>query len=228
MTSPVVTPIESTPAMAWLVSPQTVPTLMTGLGYAVASGYTVTINAVQADPINNPTAILWELILKKAGYPDLPMAAYDWLVFDGTNFFRVYNGPTFASIYTMDVPLAWAATTVAPVATALMYLQASIVFPAPTSPNAPFTYTVNQTVGGVTTSAELAATSVENGIVTLTVSNLTQFDEYTFTVVIGTRYTDTNGTQSLPSNLITATTANIVAEMSSNGQLISQYTTGYC
>ncbi len=64
--------------------------------------------------------------------------------------------------------------------------SATLVFNEPTSPNQPFTYSVESDNTTTSTVAAVPSgnvtTSVSNGVVTLTVSGLTASDQYTFTV----------------------------------------------
>lgn len=138
---------------------------------------------------------------------------YDWLVQGSDNSLRIFAGTSqwpginaqIAGKFTTNTPLIWAAT--APAATATVGGAASIVFPEPTSANAPFTYTVTQTdaTTGDTSAATLSGEPVvSGGNVTLTVTGLTEGDQVTFQVVVATQYDGVTAT-SLATALITAT-----------------------
>jgi hypothetical protein len=117
----------------------------------------------------------------------------------------IFNDPLFSGMFTANVPLVWAATTTAPVAAPQPGGAATIVFQQPTSPNAPWNYTVTQTVGGTTSAATVVGEPVidDNGVVTLTISGLTAGSQYTFVVTVNTQYPGVSVT-ALPTNQITA------------------------
>lgn len=137
---------------------------------------------------------------------------YDWLVQDSEGALSLWHGgsqwaginPEFASKFPVP-PVEWAATTTAPTATAQPGGTASLVFPQPTSFNAPFNYNVAQTIGGSTTEAALAgAPAVDSdGNVTLSVIGITPGDAATFTVTVTTPYAGVTAA-SLPTASITA------------------------
>jgi hypothetical protein len=117
----------------------------------------------------------------------------------------VFNDPLFSGFLTVNVPLVWAATTTAPVATPQSGGTATIVFQQPTSPNAPWNYTVSQTTGGTTSAATVVGEPVidDAGNVTLTISGLVAGSEYTFVVTVNTQYSGVSAT-ALPTSQITA------------------------
>jgi hypothetical protein len=139
---------------------------------------------------------------------------YDWLIQDSENNLSLWHGgsqwkgtnPEFADKW--PVPeLVWAATTEAPTAVAGAEATATITFAPPTSENAPFTYTVAQTdtTTDTTSEAALAGPPVlgEDGNVTLTVTGLTDGNQYTFTPSAATPYEGVTAT-ALPTAAITA------------------------
>jgi hypothetical protein len=100
-------------------------------------------------------------------------------------------------------PIVWPTPQVAPVATPVTGLKATISFAQPVSLNDPWTYTVNKTTGGSTTTATLVgAPTVSSGTVTITVGSLVAGTSYTFTVT-ATGSDLATGTTSV-SNSITA------------------------
>jgi hypothetical protein len=204
MTGIVLTPISPPTIVAWQITPASAADLVIALNTVVPSGgYTGVVTCWEPEP----NLVDWALTLTKPGYPQLDAAVYDWVVFDGTTA-RVLTTAQVVAAYTADVPLQWAPTATAPVATALGASQASIVFPQPTSANGPFTYSVEQTntTADTTGPATILSDSVDdNGNTTIIVADLTDGDDYTFTVTVDTPYTDATAT-SLPSNPVTATT----------------------
>lgn len=100
----------------------------------------------------------------------------------------------------------WPTPQVAPVATAITGLKATIVFQEPVSENDPFVYTVTKTTGGTPTSATIVGTPATNGSgqVTITVGSLIVSTAYTFTVT-ATASNDETATSSA-SNSVTAIT----------------------
>lgn len=138
---------------------------------------------------------------------------YDWIVQDSEGALSLWHGgsqwpginPEFADKFPVP-PVEWAATTTPPAATAGPGGTATLTFPQPTSSNAPFTYTVTQTLNGSTAPAALAGAPIvgADGTVTLTVTGLTDTDEYTFTVTAHTPYAGVTAA-SAPTALITAT-----------------------
>jgi hypothetical protein len=115
----------------------------------------------------------------------------------------IFNDPLFSGFLTANVPLVWAATTTPPVAAPQPGGTATIVFQQPTSPNAPWNYTVSQTTGGTTSVATFELSVDDSGNVTLTVSGLVAGSEYTFVVTVNTQYSGVSAT-ALPTNQITA------------------------
>lgn len=137
---------------------------------------------------------------------------YDWLVVDDEGALSTWHGgsqwpgnnPEFADQFPIPA-VEWAATSAAPDAAAEPGLTASLTVPQPTSCNAPFTYTVSQTVGGVTSDATLVGDPVlADGNATLTVGDLTVGAEYTFVVTVRTPYAGVTAT-SVATAPITAT-----------------------
>lgn len=123
----------------------------------------------------------------------------DWLVLDSNNNLAIWHGtspyattnPQFASQYTTNTAMIWAATTTAPVATAQAGLTASIVFPQPISGNGPFNYVVTQTDTNTNTTGPAQLTGspvVTNGSVALAVEGLVLGHGFMFTVVANTDY----------------------------------------
>lgn len=141
---------------------------------------------------------------------------YDWLVKDSAGNLSIWHGgspddwaginPEYASKFTVP-SMIWAATSSAPVATAGAGGIATIVFPQPTSVNAPFAYRVTQTdttadaTGVATLSGEPDID--DDGSVTLTVTGLTEGNEYTFELSVDTAYDGITAT-ALPTAAITA------------------------
>lgn len=132
---------------------------------------------------------------------------FDWLVVDGEGNLSTWHGgslwaginPEYASKF--PVPeIVWSATTTAPTVSD----AGALVFPQPTSWNFPFTYTVAQTVGGVTSDAALSGAPVvdADGNVTLTVA--TPAVGTTYTVTVHTPYEGVTAT-SVATAPITAT-----------------------
>ena len=110
----------------------------------------------------------------------------------------------FIATYTADLPLIWD-TSQPPVATPTPGLGASIVVPAPTSANGPFTWTLHRTDETKNTTSDLAVTpTITNGQVTLTDSGLTAGDVYGWTVTLATQYPGVQAVSG-PSDTITAT-----------------------
>ena|SRR6516165_1776126 len=114
----------------------------------------------------------------------------------------------FVNIYTADVPFVWEPETVPPTLVAQSELKAALSFKQPTSPNGPFTYSVELT--DVTTNdktqLELPWEVDPAGLVTITISELTDAHQYTATVTVTANpaYTDTAPLTSVASNEITA------------------------
>jgi hypothetical protein len=112
------------------------------------------------------------------------------------------GGPFWTSL---GGAIVWPTPQVAPVATAVTGLKATISLAQPVSLNDPFTYTVTKTTGGTATPATLVGApslNTSTGVVTITVGSLTVSSNYTFTVTA----TGSNGATgvSAVSNSITA------------------------
>jgi hypothetical protein len=199
-----VTPIVEPTITAWQVTPTNPMDTMTALATAATLGYQ-TSAACQTDESGDPE---WTITLFMTGYATQQVTEYGWIVCDGTTMTTYPTNEAFIATYTGNTALVWEPTTTAPAATALPGLQASIVFPQPTSANAPWTYTVE--VADSTANTTGAATLVGepvlyNDTVALTVEDLTEGDEVAFTVTVTTEYEGVSAT-SVVSNSITATT----------------------
>lgn len=189
-----VSPIEPVAIMAWQISETTAPDVMEALAVAASVGYTGKVTS-HIEP--NSSVLVWQITLSRTGYADAMGGTGDWMVYDGTAF-AIYSNPDFVDRFTTDIPLMWDASLSA----ASQPGGASLSFPAPTSPNGPFTYTVLATDSqGSTVNAILGGPSEGNGRVALTVGGLTAGFIYTFTVTVHTRY----GFEatSAPSNAVT-------------------------
>ncbi|OIN79356.1 hypothetical protein BMG05_18395 [Mycobacterium malmoense] len=121
----------------------------------------------------------------------------DWIAVDGSALLGMTN-TAYAAEFTQDVPLEWATTTTAPVATAAAGLNATIVVAQPTSANRPFTYVVNLTdeTAGTTTQVTPTPTVDSAGNVTLPLdnNNLTDGHTYHATVTVTTQYAGVTAT----------------------------------
>ncbi|ORW24007.1 hypothetical protein AWC19_00170 [Mycobacterium palustre] len=117
-----------------------------------------------------------------------------WLAVDGTNVVGMSN-VDYAAQFTQNVPLEWAATTTAPVATLNEDGTVTLTFPQPTSANRPFTYTATGpgTVGPFTTDP--------SGSVSATITGLTGDTLGPWTVECATQYEGVTAT-SVASNTI--------------------------
>ena len=165
-----------------------------------------------AEPIMMNGVPAWQITVRQPGYIDQIANIEDWIVLGsqgpGGDVMKVYPNLAFLATFTADVPLAWGATSTAPTATAEAGGKASIVVTQPTSPNGPWTYTVEQTTAGTSTAAALSGDPVidAEGNVTLTVTGLTAGSEYTFTATVAaTLHSDVTPLTSLASNAVTAT-----------------------
>jgi hypothetical protein len=137
---------------------------------------------------------------------------FDWLVLDSEGALSTWHGgslwpginPEYADQFPVP-PVVWAATTTAPAAAAAPGWTATLAFPQPTSWNFPFTYTVAQTISGVTSDATVTGQTVDaDGNVTLTVADLTEGEQPTFVVTVHTPYEGVSAT-SVATAPITAT-----------------------
>lgn len=198
-----VTVIDPPGITAWQLSTSTATDVMTALATWAELGYQ---GAASASTQVAGGDVTWVISLSRPGYADLIGYNGNWIVFDGTNF-TILSDDAFLATYTMNTALVWAPTTTEPTATALPGLQATLVFDQPTSVNGPWTYTVAQDTGDTGGAAVLVGDPhVTAGQVTLTVGNLTDGAQYTFTVTVTTRYEGVTAT-SVASNQITAITS---------------------
>jgi hypothetical protein len=108
---------------------------------------------------------------------------------------QVGNALDFVDTFTANTPLAWAATTTAPVATAEAGLTATLTFPQPTSADGPFTYALNGPGTGTFSQPDT------NGQITCTITGLTA-GQASWTVGVSTPYSGVGAT-SVASNTIT-------------------------
>lgn len=199
----IVTVIDPSEITAWQLSTETADDVMTALAMWAEMGYHGSASASTQVAGGDVT---WVITLSRPGYADLVGYNGDWIVSDGANF-TILSSAVFTATYTANTALIWAASEVGPTATALAGLQATLVFEQPTSANGPWTYTVAQDTGDTGGAATLVGDpDVTAGQVTLTVGDLTDGAQYTFTVTVTTQYDGVTGT-SVASNQVTAFTS---------------------
>lgn len=189
---------------AVLVGPNTAQDVAGVLEAATRFGYRSTVLWYADAGSGAPS---WMATISKPGYPDQVAFNGYWLVVVNTTV-TVYTPQAFINTFTSNIPLVWAATDTAPIAEALPELEAAITFPAPTSANGPFVYTVTVTDETTQTTAEATLSGdpiVSDDQITLTATGLTQDDTYSFTVTVTTQYDGVTAT-SLSTNTVTATT----------------------
>lgn len=198
-----VTVIDPPVLTAWQLSTGSAADVMAALATWAGMGYH---GSAAASPQVAGGDVTWVTTLSRPGFADLVGYDTNWVVSDGTNF-TILSNDAFVSTYTAHTALVWAAESDAPQATALPGLQATLVFDQPTSANAPWTYTVEQTTGETSSAAVLVGDpAVTADQVTLTVGDLVDSDQYTFTVTVTTQYDGITGT-SVASNQVTAFTS---------------------
>jgi hypothetical protein len=195
-----VTQISPPTIAAWQVTTATAQDAVTAINTAVTNGMRAQVNIVNDNGV--PT---WTVTLMQSGYPNITANQGDWIVSDGAQLVAVSN-TDFLATYTANTALVWAATSVAPVATAQSGLQATISCPTPMSANGPWTFSctiTNSTSGSITTET-VGDAVVANDQVSFTASDLIEGDTYTFQIVCDTQYDGVTAT-SLASASITAT-----------------------
>ena len=192
------------PVLGWQLTLATALDALTGCNIVYAAGWSPALTIVETSAPNDP---IWQLMLSKSTV-HIVINDTDWFVFDGQNIWGIPESTVTAN-YTVVHQLVWAATTTAPIATAESGLEATIVFPQPSSSNGPFTYAVQKTdaTANVVGEATLSGDPVVDGSgnVTLTVTGLTAGDAVSFVVTVNTQYSGVTA-NSIVSNSITATT----------------------
>lgn len=182
---------------AWQITPASSADLVDALNTIAEGGYSGTAAASPAAGGGSQ----WALTVTKSASNNQQGTIGAWIVFDG-NYATVYQtNAEFIAAYTCNVPMAWSATSSAPIATAVGSTGATLTCPAPTSPNGPFTYAVDQTNANNTTiPVGTVSSSTVSGELTITLSGLALSGSTTFTIICMTPY---GNTTSLPSNAIT-------------------------
>lgn len=178
--------------LGWQITTAGAQDLVTALSVISTAGYTGTATCAPGG--------VWTMTVAKPNLPTQPGGQNDWIVFDGTTATVMPNSSVVAQ-YTANIPVVWAATTTAPTVTrqGTSGTSVALTFPPPTSANSPWTYTVTQTTGGVSTPATLLSAPVTaNGTVTATVTGLTA-GSWTFTVTVATQYSGVTATSAVTS-----------------------------
>jgi hypothetical protein len=188
------------------------------IGAAIETAFkagTVTYGAPEMTTLPNGEAG-WRIKITM-GQMDYFVYQGDWIVMDSEDRLSVWHGtspwpsnnPQIAAKFTTNVPVVWAATTVAPIAVALPGMMATIKFPCPCSANSPFTYTVSGSDMTASSTADVEVSGdpvVADGYVTLTVTGLIEEHEYSFAVTVHTDYEGVTATSALtaPISALTA------------------------
>jgi len=186
-----ITPPAAPTFSAWQVDFDHPADAMTAMIVGAQLGYQT--NALCQGTIEAP---IWQISFVQPRLETQVAYEHDWIVSDGETI-TCYTPSEFAATFTADVPLAWSAT---PVANPIAGSEATLTFPQPSSPNAPWTYTVSDPSGAVTVSGSPV---VSGGDVTLTVTGLTPGADVSFTVTATDHYGHTATSE--VSNTVTVT-----------------------
>lgn len=200
MASLTVNPITASPTKAWQLSSSTPNDAVSAFKKVAPLGFECDLHVEYE---GTPATPVFEYTIISTNPNQVPENG--WVVSDGISV-QIYTNIQFTQLFTSNVPLVWAPTTTAPIATPQTGTKATISFPQPTSPNGNWTYSVSQTdtTSSVTGAASAGVPVIDqNGNVAITVSNLTVGHVYTFAVTVNTQYAGVNAT-ALASNAITA------------------------
>jgi hypothetical protein len=197
----IVTPINAQETQAWLISTATAPELVIALNTVAPLGWRGTVTSYVQPNSNN--TVIWDITLSKSGFANLNGTNGCWIVSDGDHVDILVN-TDFIAAYTANVALVWAAISTPPVVEPAANGTAVVTTSAPTSPNGPWTYSLDltdTTSSGVTTVSDQP--TLANGILTWNLAGLTVGDEYTVTLSVDTQY-DGVSANSVPSSTFTA------------------------
>ena len=168
-----------------------------GIWDAVEAGLSdnIKIEVLRFRPPDAPSFVMCRIIpVQLDGVAATPANPGGWVAIDDHGI-RGMSNDDYAAQFTQNVPVEWAATTTAPVATLNDDSSVTLSFPQPTSANRPFTYTAagDGTIGQFSTDG--------NGQVSAKITGLAAGD-HSWTVTVNTQYPGVTAT-SVASNTIT-------------------------
>jgi hypothetical protein len=187
----VVTPISARTISAWQITTATASDVQAALANVVNLGWR---GKVETWVQPNSSTPVWQVTLSKGGCKDLVGGEGDWIYSDGTNV-GIISATDFIARYTADTALVWDGIANYPTVTGVGGLSATVQCPLPTSPNGPFTFTLNitdNTTDTTTTSADRNESVTDK--VSFTTSDLIDGHVYSFTVTCETSYEGVSAT----------------------------------